>query len=71
MKTLLTLLVAAAFVMPVMAADEAPKTKQVCIDAVGKDGKVIIDPKTKQPRQICKTMKIHKKHEGTEFPVKK
>ena len=71
MKTLLTLLVAAAFVMPVMAADEAPKTKKVCIDAVGKDGKPVIDPKTKQPKQECKTMKIHKKHEGTDVPVKK
>ena len=71
MKTLLTLLVAAAFVMPAMAADEAPKTKKVCIDAVGKDGKPVIDPKTKQPKQECKTMKIHKKHEGTDVPVKK
>jgi hypothetical protein len=71
MKTLLTLLVAAAFVMPVMAADEAPKTKKVCIDAVGKDGKPVIDPKTKQPKQDCKTMKVHKKHEGTDVPVKK
>ena len=52
-------------------ADEAPKTKKVCIDAVGKDGKPVIDPKTKQPKQECKTMKIHKKHEGTDVPVKK
>lgn len=71
MKTLLTLLVIAAFALPVMAANEAFKTKQVCIDTVGKDGKPVIDPKTKNPKQDCKTMKIHKKHEGTDVPVKK
>jgi hypothetical protein len=71
MKKLLTLLIAGAFIMPVMAADEAPKTKQVCVDVQGKDGKPVIDPKTKKPKQDCKTVKIHKKHEGTEVPVKK
>ena len=71
MKKLLTLLIASAFIMPVMAADEAPKTKQVCVDLQGKDGKPVIDPKTKKPKQECKTVKIHKKHEGTEVPVKK
>ena len=71
MKKLLTLLIAGAFIMPVMAADEAPKTKQVCVDVQGKDGKPVIDPKTKKPKQDCKTVKVHKKHEGTEVPVKK
>ena len=71
MKKLLTLLVAVPFVMPVMAADEAAKTKQVCVDVQGKDGKPVIDPKTKKPKQDCKTVKVHKKHEGTEVPVKK
>lgn len=71
MKKLLTLLIAGAFIMPVMAAEEEPKTKQVCVDVQGKDGKPVIDPKTKKPKQDCKTVKIHKKHEGTEVPVKK
>ena len=71
MKKLLTLLIVGAFIMPVMAADEAPKTKQDCVDVQGKDGKPVIDPKTKKPKQDCKTVKIHKKHEGTEVPVKK
>jgi hypothetical protein len=71
MKKLLSLLIAGAFIMPVMAADEAPKTKQVCVDVQGKDGKPVIDPKTKKPKQDCKTVKVHKKHEGTEVPVKK
>ena len=71
MKKLLSLLIAGAFIMPVMAAEEAPKTKQVCVDVQGKDGKPVIDPKTKKPKQDCKTVKVHKKHEGTEVPVKK
>jgi len=52
-------------------AADAPETKKVCIDSVGKDGKPVIDPKTKSPKQDCKTMKVHKKHEGTDVPVKK
>jgi azurin len=67
MKTLLTLLVAAAFVMPVMAAEDAPKTKRVCVDIQGKDGKPVIDPKTKKPRQDCKEVKIREKHQGTKL----
>ncbi len=71
MKKLLALLVAAAFVMPVMAADEAPKTRKVCVDVQGKDGKPVVDPKTKKNKQECKEVKVHKKHEGTAVPEKK
>ena len=54
------------------AADAAkPATKKVCVDAQGKDGKPVIDPKTKKPKQNCKEVKVHKKHEGTAVPVKK
>ena len=54
------------------AADVAkPETKKVCVDAQGKDGKPVIDPKTKKPKQNCKEVKVHKKHEGTAVPVKK
>jgi hypothetical protein len=54
------------------AADAAkPQTKKVCVDAQGKDGKPVIDPKTKKPKQNCKEVKVHKKHEGTAVPVKK
>lgn len=70
MNKVLALLVAAAFAMPVMAAEEAPKTKMVCVDVM-KDGKPVIDPKTKKARQTCKEVKIHKKHEGTKVPEKK
>lgn len=66
MKTLLTLLLASAFIMPVYAAeDKKPETKKVCVDQQGKDGKPVIDPKTKKPKQDCKEVKVHKKHEGT------
>ena len=46
-------------------AEVAPgaKTKEICTDIIGKDGKVIIDPATKKPKQTCKTIKIHKKAE--------
>ena len=54
------------------AADAAkPETKKVCVDAQGKDGKPVIDPKTKKPKQNCKEVRVHKKHEGTAVPVKK
>lgn len=47
---------------------EAPETKKVCVDVQGKDGKPVIDPKTKKPKQDCKEVKIHKKFEGTKVP---
>jgi len=55
----------------VARADEAKgKTKQVCKDVVGKDGKPVKN-KDGSVKQACKTIKIHKKHEGTEIPPKK
>jgi azurin len=47
------------------AAEDAPATKKVCVDVQGKDGKPVMDPKTKKPKQDCKEVKIHKKHDGT------
>lgn len=70
MKTVIALILTAAFAMPAMAADEAPKTRQVCVDVM-KDGKPVVDPKTKKTKQNCKAVKVHQKHEGTEVPVKK
>lgn len=70
MKKLLALLVVAAFSMPAMAAEEtkaAPETKKVCLDVQGKDGKPVIDPKTKKPKQNCTTVKVRKKFEGTKI----
>ncbi len=55
----------------VLAADEKPETVRVCVDIQGKDGKPVIDPKTKKVKQDCKEIKKHKKHEGTKVPEKK
>ena len=68
-QIILALGLAFAFVGPIYAADAAkPETKKVCVDA---HGKPVIDPKTKKPKQNCKEVKVHKKHEGTAVPVKK
>lgn len=52
---------------PVSAAEEKKETVKVCVDVQGKDGKPVIDPKTKKPKQDCKEVKKHKKHEGTKL----
>ena len=46
------------------------KTKQVCKDVVGKDGKAVKN-KDGSVKQQCKTIKVHKKLEGTPVPDKK
>ncbi len=45
-----------------------PETKKVCVDVQGKDGKPVMDPKTKKPKQNCTTVKVRQKHEGTKIP---
>jgi hypothetical protein len=57
MKSLLALILVGAFSMPVLAAEEAPKTKKVCVEQT--------DAKTGKTKEVCKTVKVHKKHEGT------
>lgn len=47
-----------------------PETVKVCVDVQGKDGKPVMD-KNGKPKQDCKEMKKHKKHEGTAIPEKK
>ena len=78
MKQLLALLLAAvalnAYAVDSHSADvakaDAAKTKQVCKDVVGKDNKPVKN-KDGSVKQMCKTIKVHKKHEGTEIPPKK
>lgn len=48
---------------------EAPKTKEVCKDVVGKDGKAVKN-KDGSVKQACKTIKVHKKYEATKVPEK-
>lgn len=50
-------------------AEQTKETKQVCV-TVKKDGKDVIDPKTKKPKESCKQVKQHKKLEGTQVPSK-
>lgn len=45
------------------AKEEPPKTKRVCVKKT--------DPKTKEEKESCRTVKIHKKLEGTKVPEKK
>jgi len=66
MKKLLTVLL-----ITLTSTVFAAETKEVCHDKVGKDGKPVMDKKTGKPAQDCKTIKVHKKLEGTEVPVKK
>jgi hypothetical protein len=68
MKKLLILLFAVTFTSAVFAEAQL---KEVCHDKLGKDGKPVIDKKTGKPAQDCKTIKVHKKLEGTEIPPKK
>lgn len=46
------------------------QVKEVCHDKVGKDGKPVTG-KDGKVVQDCKKIKVHKKLEGTEVPVKK
>jgi hypothetical protein len=52
-----------ALSMPTFAAEpEQPKTKKVCV--------MQKDAKTGKEKEVCKTIKVHKKHEGTKVPEK-
>lgn len=72
MKSLVALILSAFVFLsgPALADhhDKAqPETKEVCVDVQGKDGKPVIDPKTKKPKQQCTKVKVHKKFEGTKI----
>lgn len=59
----------------VTAEKEGPRTKEVCKDVIGKDGKTVMG-KDGKAKQTCKTIKIHKKAEkvttgNPNDPVKK
>lgn len=53
---------ALALSYPAYAADEAPKTKKACV--------MQKDAKTGKEKEVCKEIKVHKKHEGTKVPEK-
>lgn len=64
MKTLLTLLLSSVFTVTACACATnevvKPTTKEVCVTTT--------DAKTKQEVKKCKTIKIHKKYQGTAIP---
>jgi hypothetical protein len=64
-----TVIAVAAITLTVPAQAE-PRTKQVCKDVVDKNGKAVKN-KDGSTKQACKTIKIHKKLEGTPVPAKK
>jgi len=66
MKKLLALLVVGFMASSAFATAEV---KQVCHDKVDKAGKPVM--KDGKAVQECKKIKVHKKLEGTEVPVKK
>lgn len=45
---------------PLTHAAFAAEEKKVCVTQT--------DPKTKKEKQVCKTVKVHKKLEGTKIP---
>ena len=57
--------------MPVSAEEPKKETVKVCVDVKDKEGKDVIDPKTKKVKQNCKEVKQHKKLDGTKVPDKK
>jgi acetylglutamate synthase len=71
MKNIIALTAVAIFAMTnYQVAHAETNTKQVCKDVVGKDGKVVKN-KDGTTKQACKTIKVHKKLEGTPVPTKK
>jgi acetylglutamate synthase len=71
MKNIIALATVAIFSMPYyQVAYAETKTKQVCKDVVGKDGKPVKN-KDGTAKQACKTIKVHKKLEGTPVPPAK
>jgi len=64
-----TVIAMAAITLTIPAYAEV-KTKEVCKDAVDKNGKPVKN-KDGSIKQQCKTIKVHKKLEGTPVPDKK
>ena len=62
MKALITSIMMALVIMPAYA-DKEPETKRVCVEEK--------DAKSGKVKEVCKTIKIHKKLEGTKVPDKK
>ena len=62
--------IAIAAVTLTVPAQAEPRTKEVCKDVVDKNGKPVKN-KDGSVKQQCKTIKVHKKLEGTPVPPPK
>jgi hypothetical protein len=62
--------VAVALITLTVPAQAEVKTKEVCKDVVDKNGKPVKN-KDGSTKQACKTIKVHKKLEGTPVPPPK
>jgi hypothetical protein len=71
MKKIVLALALAVSSQFVVASEPPKETKRICVNVKDKEGKEVIDPKTKKVKQNCKEVKQHKKLEGTDVPVKK
>ncbi len=65
-KEIISVMFIAGLILPVYAAE----TKKVCMDQKDKNG-VVIKNKDGSPKQVCREIKVHQKHEGTKVPDKK
>lgn len=70
MKNILIALNIAIMSLTAVQIAHAAEEKTVCVDRIGKDGKVVVG-KDGKPAQDCKKMKVHQKLEGTKVPEKK
>ena len=56
-------MILALLLLPLSHAAFAAEEKKVCVKE--------LDNKTKKEKEVCKTVKVHKKLEGTAIPPKK
>jgi hypothetical protein len=64
MKSLILALALALGTSLAYAEEPKKETTKVCVDVKDKEGKDVIDPKTKKVKQNCKEVKVHKKLEN-------
>lgn len=70
MRKIITILFATACLTLTNNVYAEVKTKRVCVVAKDKAGNIIKDSAGK-PKQNCRTMRVHRKLDGTQIPGKK